>query len=140
NSQSSSQTTDPFANRNNTNDRSTAPGSRNLAAVSAPNMGQPQYKPSESSTSNASPTNNPFTSAGNTPGLNLSAKNSEPASSPTALAYPTTQVSGTDSSLAGDQKTLSAAADPSLGNSRNSSWALPSAPLPRGASDRQFSN
>jgi type II secretory pathway component GspD/PulD (secretin) len=136
----SSQTTDPFANRNSTNDRSTTTTSRNLGAVSAPNMGQPQYKPSEASSSHAGPSNNPFASAGNTAGLKLPTTNSEPASSPTSLAYPTTQTSGNDSSMGGDQKSLSAAADPSLGNSPNSSWALPSAPLPRGASDRQFSN
>jgi type II secretory pathway component GspD/PulD (secretin) len=141
--------TDPFANRSHNVDPISAPtstasqnsispvtGDRRLAGISAP-----ATLPSDSQSPRARSLDNPFTSSENTAGLNPSASlASDPPSTEGPLGYPTMPSAKDDSSQARPSPSARTQTASTLHGSgdTNPSWQLPSAPLPRGASDQQF--
>ena len=154
NSQQSKTTTDPFLARNgsaNPAATSTSPSSqsapaamadRRLPAVSAPpaQTAAPPAQVSAPQATGARTLDNPFASAGKATGLTASNLVSEPQTPSTPLNYPSTHSAvennaRTPASSAAAPRTASAIASSA---DANRSWDLPSAPLPRGASDKQF--
>ncbi len=141
--------TDPFANRSRNIDPISAPpaiasqqtklpatGDRRMAGISTPSS-----LPSDAQTPARGTTNNPFASSGTTAGLKSAGNlSSDPAPTDVPLSYPSMH-SAKDDSLTGRAspapRTQTASTQPSSGET-NPSWQLPSAPLPRGASDQQF--
>ena len=138
--------TDPFAGRSRNVDPISAPiaaasqnkspaaGDRRLAGISAP--GSSSSDPQTSARGLA----NPFASSGTPAGVKTAANiTSEPAATEQPLGYPSMHAkdnsSGGLASPAVGTETASAAP---AGAESNPSWQLPSAPLPRGASDQQF--
>lgn len=141
--------TDPFAGRSRNVDPISAPSAtasqqnkspatsdRRLAGVSAPGS-----LPSDPQISPRGTVNNPFASSGTASGVKTaSSLTSEPASTESPLGYPTPHAAKEDSSLGRPSPstgTQSASISPTDA-AAIPSWQLPSAPLPRGATDKQF--
>ncbi len=137
--------TDPFAARDNNENRASTVASiaapatppaisgNRLPEVSAPASA---YQPDRFSRPKA--TDNPFTSAGNTAGFNVVKTAAEAPVSDSPHNYPVVQAAGDTSPVAANpapSRTDSVLNNPS---DSNTSWALPDAPLPRGAEDRRL--
>jgi Flp pilus assembly secretin CpaC len=141
--------TDPFAGRGRNVDPISAPtatasqqtnlpptGDRRMAGISTPGS-----LPSDPQSSPRSPVHNPFTSSGNTSGVKTASNLvSEPAPADSQLGYPTTHAAQ-DDSLQGrpspSARPQITPTSPAVADA-TPSWQLPSAPLPRGATDKQF--
>ncbi|HEY2412650.1 MAG TPA: hypothetical protein VGI40_10430 [Pirellulaceae bacterium] len=142
--------TDPFAGRSRNVDpissptstasqQSTSPamGDRRLAGISGPG-GLTASDPQATSRRSV---DSPFAGSGTTPGLKTASNpNNDPASTDSPLGYPSTHAVKDDYSqgLANPAARAQTASASQGGADSNPSWQLPSAPLPRGATDQQF--
>ncbi len=141
-------TTDPFAGRSRKVEPIAAPtstasqnmppatGDRRVAGISTPSS-----SPSGSNTSPSRSMDNPFTSSGKPAGQNSAAGlASERPSTQPPLSYPNMNAAKDDTSQGRPSPTPRTQNTSTLsgGAESNPAWQLPSAPLPRSASDQQF--
>ncbi len=139
-------TSDPFLTRNraggempatsgNVTQHDAPIAEHRLAAVAAPTT-----LALDSPSPRAQRLDNPFASAGRPLSLPSANSSNEPSSSESPLNYPSTHPASDDDSRHLAASPAHSLADSTLpeSSSSNPSWALPSAPLPRGTSDQRF--